>query len=145
SGEAGRPPRAVPLNEPFDELPMAVSLENRTTEVGRAALALERKTPHLTAFDFLHDLNQPRRWEAGRHSYSATDLLVLVLAKARAALPRSENLTLTLPVYLTPPKITTVAETMQRCKLPVRGSVLLPLALAGVAELPERRQSVTLI
>src|SRR5688572_16104657 len=77
SGEAGRPPRPVPLDEALDELPLAVSFENRTPEVGRAALALERRTPHLTAFDFLNDINLPRRWDGGRHSFTAADLMLL--------------------------------------------------------------------
>src|SRR5262245_28397559 len=100
SGDAGRPPRTVPLDDPLDELPLAVSLEARTPEIGRAALALERRTPHLGAFDFLNDINLPRRWEAGRHSFSAADLLMLALNRVRAVCPRSENLTLSVPVYL---------------------------------------------
>jgi hypothetical protein len=145
SGDAGRPPRAVPLDEPLDDLPLAVSLEQRTPEVGRAGLAIERRTPHLAVFDYLNEINLPRRWDANRHSFTAADLFSLVLNRIRPICPRSDNLTLVLPVYLTPAKVAALAQVMERNKMPVRGSVLLPLALVGASELPERRPSLTLI
>jgi hypothetical protein len=145
SGEAGRPPRPMPLDDPLDELPLAVSLEQRTPEVGQAALAVERRTPHLAAFDFLNEINLPRRWEAGRHSLTAAELMSLVLARVRPAVPRTDNVTLALPAYFTTAKATALAQVMERAKLPVRGSLVLPLALVGASDLPERRPSQTLV
>jgi hypothetical protein len=145
SAEAGRPPRPVVLDEPLDDLPLAVSLESRAPEVGRAALGLERRTPHLAAFDFLNDINVPRKWEAGRHALTASELLTLVIARLRPVVPRSDNTTLALPVYLTPAKVTALVHVMDRAKLPVRGSLLLPLALIAASDLPERRPSQILV
>src|SRR5262245_9198082 len=136
SAEAGRPTRPVVLDEPLDELPLAASLENRSPEVGRAALGLERRTPHLAAFDFLNDINLPRKWEAGRHRYTASELMAQVLARVRPVLPRSDNTTLAVPVYLTTAKVTALMHVMERAKLPVRGSLLLPLALVAAPHFP---------
>lgn len=143
--EAGRPPRPVLLDDPLEELDLAVSLEKRTPEAGRAGRLVERKTPHLGCYDFLNEINLPRHWEGGRHRLNAVELLSHVFAKARAALPKSENLTLTLPPYLIPTKVTALAQLMEKAKLPLRGSILLPLALAATTDAPDRRPSQTLV
>ena len=65
---SGPPGLAQPLS--FDgaegELPLAISLEGRHPEAGRAGLALCRRLPHLACLDFLPCLGQPRQWTAGR-------------------------------------------------------------------------------
>ena len=78
-------PRPLKLDPPHDELPMAVSLEKRTPEVGHAALALARKLPHLTAPAFLAALGQPRDWRAGRVRIDATGATMLAAERIRAA------------------------------------------------------------
>jgi hypothetical protein len=141
----GQPPKAIPLDDPFEDLPLAVSLERRPPELGRAAHALERKTPHLTCFGFLNEINQPRRWEIGRRSVDAADLLALVFERFRAVCPKPDNFTLALPVYLNTQKVTALANVIDKAKLSLRGSVLLPLALLAAADPSERRPAFTLI
>src|SRR5947209_1213282 len=111
TGDASRQ-RALMLDEPSEELALAVSLEQRTPEVGYPARAIERLTPHLGCFDFLADIGQPRRWEAGRHHLTADDLLTLVMNRVRSTCPKPDSLTLTLPVYLKATKVTALAHLM---------------------------------
>src|SRR5256886_15424367 len=53
AGVRGVPPRVLPLDAPHADLPLAISLEGRRPEVGRAGLALCRQSPHLVCLDFL--------------------------------------------------------------------------------------------
>jgi hypothetical protein len=142
---AGQLPKPLVLDEPFEELPLAASLEKRQPEIGRAAHALERKTPHLACFDFLNEVNQPRRWEIGRRTVSAADLLLLAFERVRTLCPKPENFTLALPVYLNTQKVTALVSLIEKAKLTVRGSVLLPLALLAAADPGERRPACTLV
>jgi hypothetical protein len=99
----------------------------------------------LGCFDFLAAIGQDRRWEINRHRLTALDLMTLVLNKVRAASPPPQNLTLTVPVYLNVTKVTALAHLMDRVKLPLRGSIVLPLALMAAADPAERRPRSTLL
>jgi hypothetical protein len=145
TGEPGRTVKPVVLDEPSEELQLAVSLANRTPEVGISGRSIERKTPHLGCFDFLGAIGQARRWDVGRHKLSALDLMGLVLNKMRAASPTPLNMSLTVPVHLNGTKVTAIAQLMERAKLPLRGSVVLPLALIAASDPNERRPRLTLL
>lgn len=145
SCETGRPPRTLLLDDPHADLPLAVSLENRTAEVGRAALALERRLPHVVCFDFLSALTQPLEWKSNRHRFDAAGLLSLAIERFRTICPKPENFTLTLPVNLTPPKVSALANLFEKAKLPIRGSAILPLALLAGNEPGVRRPAMTLV
>ena len=134
ASETGRPPRAVLLDDPHAELPVAVSLERGVPDVGRPARAIARRLPHLAAFDFLNDLGQPREWRFGKQSFTANDLLGLVFEQFHAACPRPDQLTLVLPAYLSSAKVTVVANLLSKAKFPVRGSAVLPLALLAATD-----------
>ena len=145
SCDAGASPKPVLLDDPFEELPLAVSLENRTPAIGREARTLERKSPHLGCYDFLNDINQPRVWEGGRGQYSAADLLALAFERLRAACVKPDNFALALPIYLNAQKVAAITQLMAKVKLAVRGTVLLPLAIMAAADSTERRPADTLI
>lgn len=145
SCETGRPPRSLLLDEPHADLPLAVSLENRHPEVGRAALGLERRLPHLTCFAYLDALTQPLEWKCGRHRFDAKGLLTLAIERVRTVCPKPENLTLALPVYLSPPKVAALANVFEKSKLAVRGSAVLPLALLAASDASEPRPSLTMV
>src|SRR4051812_25797355 len=78
-GPAGGKPRPIALDGAQSELPLALSLEGRQPEVGRAGLALCRRLPHLAVLDFLPYLGDRRDWAAGRHRLDAGRALALVL------------------------------------------------------------------
>jgi hypothetical protein len=134
STETGRPPRAVLLDDPHPDLPVAVGLERDVPEVGRAAWGIARRLPHLTCFDFLSGLGLPREWRAARQSFTAGELLALVFDRFRAACPRPDHLTLVLPPYLSSAKVSAVANLLAKVEMPVRGSAVLPLALLATTD-----------
>ena len=145
ASETGRPPRVALLDDPHEELPLAVSLERPAAEVGRAALGLARRLPHMGCFDFLNDVGQPREWKVGRHRVTANQLVALALDRVRAACPRPDNLTLVLPTYLGTPKVSALANLMTKAQLPVRGSAVAPLALVAGGDPARTRPHVTLV
>ncbi|MFL5340529.1 MAG: hypothetical protein ACJ8F7_10300 [Gemmataceae bacterium] len=145
SCETGRPPRPVFLDDPHEELPLAVGLERPVPEVGRAALGLAKRLPHLACFDFLADLGQPREWKAGKHRLTATGLLSLAFDRLHAACPRPDNVTLVLPTYLNTPKVTSLVTLLNKAGLPVRGSAALPLALVAACDPSQARPRLALV
>jgi len=145
TGEPGRTVRTLVLDDPAEELQLAVNLANRAPEVGLVGRAIERRTPHLGCFDFLDAIGEARRWDIGRHKLNAQDLMTLALNKMRAVCPTPLNLALTVPTYLNATKVTALAKLMERIKLPVRGSIVLPLALMAAADPAERRPRLTLL
>ena len=78
---AGATPRFLALDDPYAELPLTISLEWRTPEVGRAGLALVRRMPHAVCADFLPALGQAREWRAGRNRLDAAAALALVATR----------------------------------------------------------------
>jgi hypothetical protein len=123
--ESGRP---LPLDGSHMELPVAISLEGRRPEVGRAGVALCRQSPHLVCLDFLASLDTPRQWVAGRHRLDAAAALALVCDRLRPACAGVQGLALALPSYLSPAQVTQLAQVTARARLPVLGSVTAPLA-----------------
>ena len=55
--------KLFPLDEPQPDLPLAISLEKRTPEVGRAAYAVCRKLPHAICAGYLPMLGQAQEWK----------------------------------------------------------------------------------
>jgi len=145
SSEPGRPPRTVLLDEPHEELPLAVSLEGPVPEVGRAALGLIRRLPHLACFDFLNDLGQPREWKVGRQRFHASDLLALAFERLCSVCPKPDHLTLVLPSYLNTQRVTALAALLDKAGLTVRGSATLPLALVAGCEHTHTRPHLALV
>ncbi len=94
------PPGGLDLDDGRRDLPLAVSLAERTPVVGAAGAGLRRKAPHLACLDFLPALGQPREWVAGRHRLDAAAALGLVFQRLHHSLGRSEGVFLTLPTYL---------------------------------------------
>src|SRR5947209_9295965 len=94
---AGATPRPLALTDAGDELPLAVSLEHRSPEVGAAGTALCRRVPHLACLDFLPHLGTPRVWQAGRHRLDAAAAFALVADRLRPALAGPQAVAVTVP------------------------------------------------
>src|SRR5436190_7274158 len=91
------------LDEPDAELPLYISGERRTPEVGRPGFALCRKAPHLVCSNFLPALGQAREWRVGRHVLVAEAALGLVFDRIRGPIAaETDAVALSLPVYLGP-------------------------------------------
>src|SRR5262245_44891955 len=74
--------RTLVLDEPAEELALAVALDRRLPEVGRVGVGLCRRLPHLVCANFLPALGQPREWRGGRHALTAETALQAAFERA---------------------------------------------------------------
>ncbi len=134
---AGQAPALLPLAGEAD-LPLVVSLEGRTPEVGRAGLLLGRRAPHLACTGFLPFLGEPREWSAGRHRLDAAQALALVFDRLSPLVSQASALALAVPAYLTADQAAILTQTAANARIGVSGWIATPLALAltGYAEQP---------
>ncbi|MCS6865704.1 MAG: hypothetical protein RMJ56_06265 [Gemmataceae bacterium] len=124
--------RPLVLDEPETELPLFIAGERRVPVVGRAAVALCRRLPHVVCANFLASLNQPREWKIGRHTLTAEMALGLIFETIRKpVLGETEAIGLALPAYLAPAQVTQMAATAHRAKLPLKGTTVGALALVA--------------
>jgi hypothetical protein len=127
SGTSSSLARVIPLEESSDELPLAVSLEGRRAEVGRAAVSLCRLAPHLVCQNFLACLGGPGEWKAGRHRLDAAQLVGLVWDRLQPTCADAGGMTVCLPPYLKAAQVAQLAQLAAKKKIPVLGSVATPL------------------
>src|SRR5580692_9917808 len=85
AGPASGAPRPVIVDGTQEELALALSLLGRNPEVGKAGLALCRRSPHQCCLNFLPHLGTPRQWHADRHRLDAGQALALVLQRVAPA------------------------------------------------------------
>jgi hypothetical protein len=126
------PPRALPLDGQDSDLPMAVSLENRRPEVGKAGLALCRRLPHVTCTNFLAELGERRQWGSGRKQIDSAKALTLVFDHIRPACKGAKGIVASLPPYFNRVQADLARQTAVKAKLPWIGSMSSALA-AGLA------------
>ena len=102
-----RPHTVAPLVLDGDraDLPLALGLEGKQIQVGRAGLALARRRPHLACLDFLAHLGSGRIWSADRHRLDADRALGLVFGVLAGKLARNSALVMSLPAYLSDDQI----------------------------------------
>jgi hypothetical protein len=129
--------RPVLLDDGERDLPLAVSLERRRAEAGRAGVQLCRQLPHLACLDFLAHLGTPREWKAGRHRLDAGRALTLVLEKLHPFCAGVQGVALTLPAYLTRTQAGLLATLLAKVRIPLLGSVTAPLAAVWTAHQQE--------
>src|SRR5262245_41409631 len=128
---AGAAPRGLVLDDPHPDLPMVVSLEKRSAEVGRAGVGLVRRLPHLAVRDFLPALGHDRVWTAGRHCLDAAAAVVLVGERLRPALSGQHALAVAVPAYLSLQQVTLLTAALERARLPVLGTATVPVAVVA--------------
>ena len=126
------PPRALSLDGQDSDLPMAVSLENRRPEVGKAGLALCRRLPHVTCTNFLAELGERRQWGSGRKQIDSAKALTLVFDHIRPACKGAKGIVASLPPYFNRVQADLARQTAVKAKLPWIGSMSSALA-AGLA------------
>ena len=127
------PPGGLDLEDGRRDLPLAVSLADRTPVVGAAGAALPRKAPHLACVDFLPALGQNRLWTAGRHRLDAAGALSLTFQRLHQTLGRAEGVFLTLPTYLTDPQEVMALQLASKAHWPLLGTTPTPTAAALAA------------
>jgi len=115
------------------DLPLAVSLEKRRPQVGRAGRDLCRRLPHLVCRDFLAALGDSRPLQAGRHRLDAARAMTLVLDRLRPACSGVRGLGVALPAYLNREQAELFSTLLAKARLPLLVSVTTPLAVAHAA------------
>jgi hypothetical protein len=133
----GRMPEALPLAGE-DEFPLALSLEGRAPEAGRAGLALCRRAPHLSCANFLPHLGERREWSAGRLRLDAAGALAVVLDRLRPAWAGAQAIALAVPAYLTAEQVEALVRVAEKARLRACAWVAAPVAsvLSAYAEQP---------
>ena len=119
------------LDDPHPDLALTISLEKRAPEVGRAALAVWRKLPHVVCAAYLPALGQSQEWKANRLALNAESATALALERLRAACAGNDIVSLALPSYLSVPQVSKLIGLAEKAKLKVRGTATTPLALAA--------------
>jgi hypothetical protein len=131
AASAGTPPRPMLLADSDEELPLAISLEGRVPCVAPAALAFRRAAPHLLCAGFLPSLGQVRTWSAGRHRLDAAEAMGLVAKTLKPKLTEIRGAEICLPAYLSLNQTKLVRSTLEAARVPLLGTIALPLALAA--------------
>lgn len=123
--------RIVLLDNPHPDLPMAISLEKRAVEVGRAGVALCRRLPHLSCIAHLPHLGQPQEWKGGRHRLDAAIALALTFDKLRASCVGYDGVFLGLPSYMSMTQVTKLTAIAAKNHFPIKGTVISSMALVA--------------
>jgi hypothetical protein len=131
AGVADSTPCPLALDPGGDtDLPLAISLQQRTPEVGKAGRALSRQLPHLACFGILPRLGSNHVWTAGRHRISVERAVTLVAERLRPALSGAKAIGLTVPSYLNHGQAGQLLTLLGKSGLPAVGTATTPLALA---------------
>ncbi|MGH9677801.1 MAG: hypothetical protein ACRD36_11925, partial [Candidatus Acidiferrum sp.] len=93
-------PMSLPLEDGRAELPLALSLENKALEAGRAGCALCRQAPQLACLDFLKHLGDERTWQSQRNRLDANKALTHVFDKLTSRFGRFQGVASGIPTYL---------------------------------------------
>jgi hypothetical protein len=113
-------------------LTLYLALDRRTPDVGAAGYHICRKLPHLACSNFLPQLGQPRQWQSDRCSVTPESALQAAFDKLRGpVVAETDAAGLSLPAYLTANQVKAATELANRAKLPLRGTVAAPLAVAA--------------
>ncbi len=140
SGPMGGYPLVLPLDPPHVDIPMAISLDGTTPEVGAAALLQCRQNPDVVCRAFLPFLSampgHGPRWQAGRHLLDARAACSLIWQKLQPLGTQTKGIVLSLPAYLQAAQAETLCRLSGPLNLPLFGSVstTLTAALAGHLE-----------
>lgn len=130
------------LDPPAAELPLAISLEKSTPQVGSAGLRISRHAPHLFVNGFLPSIGHPHvqsphwqgpRWRAGRYSLDANGAMDLVWQRLTPMARKAAGVVLTVPAYLQAPQLDWLYAMAERSRTTVLGTIPTPLAAAMTA------------
>jgi hypothetical protein len=126
-------PRPLLLDDPHPDLPLAISLEDRAAAVGPEGYALVRAVPHEVCRNYLSLLGQPREWRCGRHRLDASAAVGLLAQRLRQSLAGQTAIVAAVPAYLSVTQVSKLTDAFKGSKLPLRGTITTPLAVAATA------------
>ena len=124
--------RPLVLEAPAEELLLFFACDRRSPVLGRAGFGLCRKAPFAVVSNFLASLTHGQEFQAGRQVMTAEVATELALARIREPITaESEAAAIVVPSYLTPPQVASLVKAGTRAKLPLKGTVSAPLAVAA--------------
>jgi hypothetical protein len=124
-------PTVLPLAALDDELPLAISCQDRTPTVGWPAYHLCRLLPHVLRRNYLIELGRQRDGSIQEKRLPAADAVALVADTVRRALPTGQPLGIVVPPYLTAIQTASLNGSFAEAGLQVAGSAAVPLALSA--------------
>lgn len=132
-GPAAQPPVPLRLCEPHAELPLAIGLEARQPQLGRAPLTLCRRLPDSVCTDFLPHLGSQRIWKGGRHRLDAARATGIIFEQLARSLGKSQGITVAVPAYLAEEQVALLFHLAEKARWRLLGAVAAPLAAALAA------------
>jgi hypothetical protein len=123
-------PMILPLSDSDDDLPLALSLEERTPAVGHPGTALRRHKPYLACLDFLGHLGTRKEWSANRHRLDALQALHHVFQHVHDSVGPARGVLAAVPAYLTDTQQFLVTQVAAKFRWRWLGSVPASLAAA---------------
>src|SRR5581483_9235762 len=133
----GEFPLPCPLDPPALDLPLVLNLAQDPPQIGRAAVMLLRRLPHVCCHRFLPFVGErERRWGGNSRRLDSADAMGLVWLYLRASCGQTDGIVLTLPGYLTRVQGETIRSLAEHVGFSVLGCVPshLAAALSGYAQ-----------
>ena len=128
AGPGARPPGLVTLDGDRAELSLAISLEGRVPQVGRAGFALMRARPHLVCADYLPALGSANHWASDKHRVDPDKAMALALGALGDTLKHTAGLVSTVPAYLDELQLVRLMRLVEASRLPILGTLSSPIA-----------------
>jgi hypothetical protein len=144
-GVSAREGRPLALEGTATDLPMAVSVEGRNPQPGRAGVSLCRRSPHLACTNFLPHLGEQRVWSGPRCKVDASRALVTVLDQVAARAGKHTAAALSVPGYLLPDQRALVEKAAEQARLHLYGTVDAGLAAALAAHAQQPWDGLALV
>lgn len=135
SGRAGTLAQPLRLTDTEEVMHLAIDLSGRQPQVGAAALAHRRRSPHLLCAGFLPQIGHDRSWSHGRHRLDAAAAWSHAAFALSKLLNHCNAVYATVPTYLAAPQVQVIRNGMESAKLPLAGSTILPLAMAAIQDM----------
>jgi hypothetical protein len=123
--------RLLLLDDPNEELPLYVTLDQRNAGLGHAGLAVCRKIPHSVCSNFLPLLGTRHEWRDRLTLNPESALSACLERLVQPIAAETDAAALGLPSYLSIQQVRTILELATAAQLPIRGSVCTALALAA--------------
>ncbi len=144
-GPAPREGRPVALEGSEPDLPLAVNLEGRSALLGRAGLAICRRSPHLACINFLPSLGEQREWAGPRLKLDAAGALGLILDYAASRVGKHTAAASAVPDYLLREQRSLLRKLAEQARFKYYGSISISLASALAAHAEEAWQGLALV
>ncbi len=123
--------KLIPLEDPNADLRLVVSMEKKAPVLGRGAIGMVRKAPHVICDRYLPELGQPKTWKHGKHSITPDIALGMAFEQMARPLSAFDGSGVVLPSYLSLLQVQRFCVLAEKFKVRINGTATIPLALAA--------------